>query len=182
MKSFYTFLFLVFLAATSVAQKPAKINWMSWDEAVAANSESPRLIFVDTYTDWCGWCKKMDASTFSNPVIADYMNEHYYAVKMDAEMKDTIVFNGYTFVNPQPNRKRSTHQLAASLLDNKLSYPSFVFLNAEFQRIQILPGYKGPKDFEPIIRYFVEGASKGVEYEEYMGSFVSLFSGSEQAN
>ncbi len=182
MNSFYTLFFLFAFALNTVAQAPAKINWMSWNEAVAANNDEPRFIFVDTYTDWCGWCKKMDASTFANPVIAEYMNEHYYAVKMDAEMKDTIEFNGYTFVNPQPDRKRSTHQLAASLLDNKLSYPSFIFLNAEFQRIQILPGYKAPKQFEPIMRYFVEGASQGVQYEDYMSNFVSLFPAPEQAN
>lgn len=165
-----------------LAQHHGKVNWMSWEEAVAANEKEPRMIVVDTYTDWCGWCKKMDASTFSNQIIADYMNEHYYAVKMDAEMNDTIVFNGYTFVNPRPNARRSTHQLAASLLDNKLSYPSFVFLSPEFQRIQILPGYKSPKQWEPVIRYFVEGASKGVEYEDYMSSFESLFPKKEQAN
>lgn len=149
------------------------VRWMSWNEAVAANSEKPKLIFVDTYTDWCGWCKKMDATTFSHPVIAEYMNEHYYSVKMDAEMKDTIEFNGYTFVNPRPETRRSTHQLAASLLDNKLSYPSFIFLNQKFERMQILPGYKTAKQFEPIIRYFVEGASNGVQYEEYMKDFNS---------
>ena len=152
------------------------VKWMSWNEAVAANSKEPKMIFVDTYTDWCGWCKKMDASTFSHPVIADYMNEHYYAVKMDAEMKDTIVFNGYTFVNPNPQTRRSTHQLAASLLDNKLSYPSFVFLNPNFERMQILPGYKTAQQFEPIIRYFVEGATDGVKYEDYMKEFSSLIS------
>jgi len=94
---------------------------------------------------------------------------------MDAEMKDTINFNGYQFVNPNPDRKRSTHQLAASLLDNKLSYPSFVILTPKFERMQVLPGYKGAKDFEPIIRYFVEGATQGVEYAEYMKGFSSLY-------
>ena len=174
--------FVSFLITLSSVAQDHKVKWMSWDEAVEANQKEPRLIFVDTYTDWCGWCKKMDASTFSNPVIAAYMNEHYYSVKMDAEMKDTINFNGYTFVNPRPEARRSTHQLAASLLDNKLSYPSFIFLNSEFQRLQIIPGYKGPKQFEPIVRYFVEGATQGVQYEDYMSSFESLFPSANQAN
>ena len=180
MKFLSTVFFLSFFTFSLMAQDA--IKWMSWNEAVAANSKEPKLIFVDTYTDWCGWCKKMDASTFSNPVIADIMNEHYYAVKMDAEMKDTIEFNGYTFVNPNPNAKRSTHQLAASLLDNQLSYPSFVFLNQNFERIQILPGYKSPKQFEPIIRYFVEGAPNGVQYEDYLKEFNSMLTQNENAN
>jgi len=173
MKLFFTLIVSVLISLSSIAQ--SKVNWMSWDEAVAANEKSPKMIFVDTYTDWCGWCKKMDASTFADPVIAKYMNENYYSIKMDAEMTDTINFNGYQFVNPNPERKRSTHQLAASLLDNKLSYPSFVVLTSAFERMQILPGYKSAKDFEPIIRYFVEGASKGVEFTEYMKGFSSLY-------
>lgn len=149
---------------------------MSWEEAVAATKENPKHIFVDTYTSWCGWCKTMDRNTFANPVIASYMNEHYYSVKMDAEMKDTIVFNGHTFVNPKPNANRSAHQLAASLLDNRMSYPSFIILNQKVERIQIIPGYKSPQDFEPIIRYFIEGATKQQPYEEYMKDFDSLLS------
>lgn len=147
---------------------------MSWDEAVAAAKEQPKLIFVDTYTNWCGWCKTMDKNTFAHPVIAKYMNEHYYNVKMNAEMKDTIVFNGYTFVNPNPDGKRGAHQLAASLLDNKMSYPSFVFLTGAFERIHIQPGYMGPGEFERVIRYFVEGMPKGITHEQFLASFQSL--------
>tara|TARA_B110000046_G_scaffold183484_1_gene219687 strand:+ start:825 stop:1355 length:531 start_codon:yes stop_codon:yes gene_type:complete len=166
---------LVFFLISFSGFAQNKVNWISWNKAVTASAENPKMIFVDTYTDWCGWCKKMDASTFSDPVISKYMNENYYSVKMDAEMKDTIDFNGYQFVNPNPNGRRSTHQLAASLLDNKLSYPSFVILTPKFERMQILPGYKSAKDFEPIIRYFVEGASQGAEFEEYMKNFSSLY-------
>ena len=62
-----------------------KVQWMSFEEAVAKNKLEPKKIFVDVYTDWCGWCKKMDAGTFNNPVVAKYLNEKYYNVKLDAE-------------------------------------------------------------------------------------------------
>ena len=51
-----------------------KIQWMDFEEAVAANKKKPKKMFLDMYTDWCGWCKKMDQSTFINPVIVEYMN------------------------------------------------------------------------------------------------------------
>ena len=88
MKTAITFLAIII----SFGLNAQKVNWMSWDEAVEANKQNPKLIFVDVYTDWCGWCKKMDASTFGNPVIAKYMSENYYAVKFNAEGKDTINF------------------------------------------------------------------------------------------
>ena len=170
-KILFTLLVSTLLTSSLFAQT---INWMSWDEAVAANQKEPRLIFVDTYTDWCGWCKRMDQTTFKHPAIVKYMNEHYYAVKLDAEMKDTILFNGHMFVNQNPDAKRGTHTLAASLLDNKMSYPSFVFLNEQFQRLQIVPGYQQPKQFEIYMRYFNEAIPKGQNQEQFMANFESL--------
>jgi len=170
-----TLFFALVLTVSSVAAMAQQgIKWMTWDEAVAAAKKQPKPIFVDTYTDWCGWCKTMDRNTFAHPVIAKYMNEHYYAVKLNAEMKDTINFNGYTFVNPNPTAKRSTHQLAASLLDNKMSYPSFVFLNSNFERMHIQPGYLGPTDFEKVIRYFAEAVPKGQSQEQFLGEYRSM--------
>lgn len=147
---------------------------MTWDEAVDAVKKQPKPVFVDTYTDWCGWCKTMDRNTFAHPVIAKYMNEHYYAVKMNAEMKDTIHFNGYTFVNANPTARRSTHQLAASLLDNKLSYPSFVFLNGNFERMHIQAGYLNPQEFEKVMRYFVEAVPNGLSQQQFLSNYQSL--------
>lgn len=173
MKNIFLLLFSVTITISAAAQT-TKINWMSWDEAVAANKKEPRLIFVDTYTDWCGWCKRMDQTTFVHPVIVDYMNKYYYAVKLDAEMKDTINFNGYQFVNNNPGGKRSTHMLAASLLDNKMSYPSFVFLNEKFERLQIVPGYQQAPQFEIYMRFFKEAVPKGLSQEQYMANYKSL--------
>lgn len=173
MKNIFLLLFAVALTVSAHAQS-GKINWMSWEEAVEANKKEPRLIFVDTYTDWCGWCKRMDQTTFIHPVIVEYMNKHYYAVKLDAEMSDTITFNGYQFVNNNPGGRRSTHQLAASLLDNKMSYPSFIFLNEKFERLQIVPGYQQAPQFEIYMRFFKEAVPQGLTQEKYMSTFQSL--------
>ena len=58
-------------------------------------------MFIDVYTDWCGWCKRMDASTFKDPTVAAYLNANFYPVKLNAETRDTITFNGKTYTNSQ---------------------------------------------------------------------------------
>ena len=83
---------------------PNGIHWMSFEQAVALNDKAPKKIFIDTYTQWCGWCKRMDASTFKDTAVVRYMNDHYYAVKLDAETKDTIRFKGNLFINLNTNR------------------------------------------------------------------------------
>lgn len=117
------------------------IQWLSWKEAVVKNKTMPKKIFIDVYTEWCGWCKKMDASTFLDTNIVHYINEHYYAVKFDAEQSDTIRYDGQDFVL-RKNGRKGIHELAEALLDGKLTYPSYVFLTSDFERIMISQGYK----------------------------------------
>ncbi len=124
-----------------VNEEENAINWLSWDEAMELNKENPRKIFIDVYTDWCGWCKRMDKSTFIDPEVVSYMNVHFYAIKLDAEQKEDIVWNGNTFKYKKGGR-RGVHELAYSLLDGKLGYPAFVYLDEEYSRIMISPGFK----------------------------------------
>lgn len=124
----------------------APVQWKGFDAAVSANAQQPKLIFIDVYTDWCGWCKVMDNKTFSQPEVADFMNEHFHNVKMNAETEGPINFNGqaYTLVS---NGNRMIHTLAASLLDGQLSYPSYVYLTPNFERITISKGFKPADQF-----------------------------------
>jgi thioredoxin-related protein len=149
----------------------AKIKWLDIEEAAALNQKKPKKFFIDTYTDWCGWCKKMDASTFVNPVIVEYMNQHFYAVKFNAERKDTVVFNGKTYVNPNPTGSRSSHELAVELLGGRMSYPSFVFLDEKLGKITIVPGYRKAPEFETILNYFGSDAYKTQKWEEFSPGF-----------
>ena len=164
-----TFLFCSYLGfsqdqATQISNNA--ITWMSWDEMVKAQETERKKVFLDVYTDWCGWCKKMDASTFLDPNIAAVMNSGFYAVKLDAEMKETLEFNGYTFTNPNPGTKRSTHQFAVSLLDGQLSYPSFVILDENFTRQHIIKGFQQVEPLLGTLIFFK--TNEFVRYNQYL--------------
>lgn len=147
------------------------IKWYSFEEAFELNKKNPKKIFVDVYTDWCGWCKKMDATTFSHPIIAEYMNKNFYPVKLNAERTDTVYLEGKMYVNPNPGARRSSHQLAVSLLQGKMSYPSYVFINEKNEWLTVVPGYVKPQSFEPIIRFFGDGDYLNKTWEEYTKTF-----------
>lgn len=116
---------------------------MSFSEAIKANSgDDKKKIFVDVYTDWCGWCKVMDRSTFQDSTIIGYMNKYFHAVKLNAEMKDTLVFNNYTWTNPNPQANRSPHSIAKAMLNDEMSYPTFVMLDENFNRMDMQKGFK----------------------------------------
>ena len=160
------------------AQKKG-VKWYTFEEAVELNQKEQRKIFIDIYTDWCGWCKKMDANTFSHPTIAKILNEHYYAVKFDAESRDTIVFAGQQFIN-KGNSARSPHQLAIALLQGKMSYPSVAYMNENNQRLTAVPGYFTPERLEPILRFFADDAFKSKSFEEFQKNFQSEITADKQ--
>ncbi|MDE6515199.1 MAG: DUF255 domain-containing protein, partial [Bacteroidales bacterium] len=102
---------MVVIAATAIVSSATgrlraqeRINWFQFEQALEMNQARAeqglpvKKIFVDVYTDWCGWCKRLDATTFANPEIIKYMNEHFIAVKLNAERQDTVVINGQAFV------------------------------------------------------------------------------------
>ena len=167
---FFTLAILVLLLfpATISAQK---VEWLSWEEALALSESDaePKKIFVDVYTDWCGWCKKMDKDTFQNEAVAAYMKEYFYIVKMDAEGKDPIDFQGKTF-KYVPSGRRGYHELAAALLQGKMSYPTVVFLDEKLNMLSPVPGYQKAKPFLKIAKYFGDNIYKDKDWKSYSDS------------
>lgn len=144
------------------------VEWLSWEEAIdkVESDNTPKKIFVDVYTDWCGWCKKMDKDTFANPEVAAYMRDKFYMVKLDGEGKEDIDYNGRTFKFVEAGR-RGYHELAAALLQNRFSYPTGVFLNEKQQLLSPVPGYQGPDNFLKVARYFGDNIFETTPWEEY---------------
>ncbi len=125
------------LFTTNFVQAQDKIEWLKFEEAVAATEANPKMLFVDVYTDWCGWCKKMDKETFTDPAVIKYINEKFYAVKMDAEDdKRTFDFKG---------KKYTEAKMAAAM--RVQSYPNFVIIDPTLMNITQLPGYREPVPF-----------------------------------
>lgn len=159
---------ILFINANAQEHASNKINWMSFEEAVKLNETQPKKIFIDVYTDWCGWCTKMDQTTFTDQDIINYINENFYAVKFNAEQSESIEFNGHTFTNtPSQGGRKNTHQLAAALLQGKVSYPSYVFMNENNQLLTAVPGYADAKNFMPILKYFGSNAFKTMDWNEF---------------
>lgn len=159
--------FLLFIGLQASAQD---IKWLTWNEAVklSQTDAKPKKMFIDVYTDWCGWCKKMDKETFQNPEVSKYMQENFYMVKLDAEGKDPIEYKGNTF-KFVPSGRNGYHELAAALLQGRLSYPTVVFLDEEMNMLSPVPGYQTVEPFMEIARYFGDNIYKDKDWKSYAG-------------
>lgn len=171
---------LVFVSATFITlsfvtpdqPKPANpgIKWMTWREMQDAQKKQPRKIMVDVYTSWCGWCKRMDASTFTNPVIVNYVNDNFYAVKFDAETKEDINFRGrdYKYVS---QGMQGYNELAAEILNNQMSYPTSVYFDEKLDEIFPVPGYQESRMFETVLNYVATNSYKTAKFDDYQKNF-----------
>lgn len=152
-----------------------KLKWLSWQEMVKLNEKTPKNIFIDFYTSWCGWCKVMDKNTFEDPIVAEMMAKYFYCVKFDAERRDTISFldRDWYFI---PGGRNGYHELAAYFMQNQLSYPTFCVLTPDYKLITPLKGYITVPQFEPIISYLGQDLwmpSKNQDLEAYKQSYKS---------
>ena len=171
---------IVLLGVTKVNAQE-KINWISMTEALTAQKENPKKIFMDVYTVWCGPCKLLDKRTFANKDVIQFVNENYYAVKFNAEGTEEIYYNDFKYTNPnyQEGRKgrNSQHLLAHAL--KITGYPSMVFFKDDGKLIQTLVGYRTPEQLEIYLKMIANDdylkLTTNKAWEEYQEKFEGTF-------
>jgi len=140
-----------------VAAAPAGVAWCSWNEGLAAAAGTGKPVIVDVYTDWCGWCKRMDRDTYSRADVSAYVNRHFVMVRLNAESNERVTYAGQTLTG---------RTLAGGF--QVTGYPTTIFLRASGEHLVNVPGYLSPEKFMKLVRYIGDGAmDRGVKWEEY---------------
>ncbi len=152
---------------TSKTPVSEKLKWYSMKEALELHKKKPKKIIVDVYTGFCNACKVMNKTSFHDPKLIEYLNEHYYLVDFNAESKDPITFNSNTYQNTGANGF-PFHSLSLVLTRNNLVLPSLCILDENLQIVDVVGFYLSGKSLDPIVHYFGDNAYKTKKWEEYL--------------
>jgi uncharacterized protein YyaL (SSP411 family) len=67
------------------------IQWHEWgEEAFAAAAKDDKPILLDIGAVWCHWCHVMDRESYENPTLAEVINQHFIAVKVDRDERPDV--------------------------------------------------------------------------------------------
>lgn len=137
-------------ASTSLA-------WNTFDEGMALARQSNKKLLVDVYTDWCGWCKRMDSEVYTDQDVINALQRKFVLVKLNAESDKSVTYDGRTFTEAQ---------FAGSI--GVTGYPSTLFFESNGKPITLLPGFVPPPKFLPVLRYIGDDHYQSLSFEEYL--------------
>ena len=113
-------------------------GWIAdYDEAVKLAKAEKKDLFVDfTGSDWCIWCKRLDAEIFSKTEFKDYVKDKYQLVEVD-----------FPQTKPLPKKKAEAHDALAQKYKVE-GFPTVLVLDGDGKVLGRL-GYVegGPKAF-----------------------------------
>jgi uncharacterized protein YyaL (SSP411 family) len=136
---------LVAFCVMSLSFKPQnELKWYSFNEGYELAQKTGKVMLVDVYTDWCGWCKRMDRDTYSKPEIIEYINTHYIPIKFNPEITN-LTYN-------YKNRQLNGMELMGAIGNNEIrGYPATVFLLPVKDTYKVVPGYYDATRFQTLL-------------------------------
>lgn len=152
---------------------PKKVKWTTFEKIEPLKGK--KMVMVELYTPWCGWCTRMERNTFDDPNIAKFINKNFHSIKFNAESQDILTFLGKSYSFDKKATSRGRHELASMLMvgNKKQGYPTIAFLDENYNLIQAIPGYKNAQEFEIIMHFFAEKHYETKDWNEFVKQFKS---------
>ena len=67
------------------------VHWVPWSEAAFARARGEdKPILMDVGAVWCHWCHVMDHESYDDPAVAEIINRHFVAIKVDRDERPDI--------------------------------------------------------------------------------------------
>jgi len=144
--------------ASAAAAVSSTIRWMKYDEGLALAKKLNKKVLVEFTAKWCGWCKKMQATTFKDTGVISLIDKYFVPVSVDGDSKDTLNIEGW--LTTEAGLTKDTYRVSG--------YPTFWFLTSTGDMIAPLSGYREAPVLLDILDYLKDDQYKTVTFQAYM--------------
>jgi thioredoxin-related protein len=134
------------------------LQWTGWDAGLRNAAATHRPILVDVYTDWCGWCRRMDRDVYARDDVREYLSRRFVTVRLDAESTNPASYSAHHYTESS---------LAARF--RVTGYPTTVFLKPDGEHLVNVPGYVSADRFLLLLQYIGDGhLERGVSFDDFV--------------
>ncbi len=135
---------MAFFVITAFKADNTEVKWMDFNEGYALAKKKNKIMLVDVYTEWCGWCKKMDRDAYAKPAISQVLNTDFVSVKFNPEITNvTYSYEGKSYTGEQLAGVISNYQISG--------YPTTIFIYPKQKKSEVVVGYKNAEQMAPIL-------------------------------
>ena len=131
-------------------------DWLSMKDAVDAAQANSDIILIHSYTEWCGWCRELDNTTYTDDTVQNYLAEHFKVTRLDIENDAQIEFFGGWVTMSE-----------LGMAFDVRTTPTTVFMDSEGNYITKAPSFFPPDQFLLVLRYVKERAYDMMSFPDY---------------
>ena len=140
MKKGFVIVLLMVFASTFVS---AQVKWYSWNEGYAKAKKENKIVVMDVYTEWCGWCKVMDKKTYTHATVISKMASAFIAIKINPETDKNLTYDGKVYTG-----KELVDLLSKNMVEG---YPTTIFFYLKSKKVYLEVGYLATEKFIPLL-------------------------------
>lgn len=140
----------------------ADVQWTNLELAVAKAADQQKAILVDVYTDWCGWCKKMDKEVFADPAVSEILASRFATAKVNGESRESFTFKG-----------QKTDGVGIARSFGVRGYPAIIFLDSKGEMLTMIPGFMDAQKFLPVVLFIGNKEYEKMEWDAYLAAYTA---------
>ena len=134
------------LSPVQAADTPV-INWLSYDKGMALGKSQQKKVFINFFATWCSFCRMMDTKTFTDAAVVNYLNDNFVPVKVDVDQEQEVAAQ----YNIRP-------------------LPDMWFVSEKGEAIGNKPGFTGPEDMLPVLKFIQTDSYLKMSYQQFLDS------------
>jgi len=128
---------------SSATPTATTITWYPYEVGLKRAETAKKQTLIDFSTAWCGYCKKMDKETFTDPRVIKFVNDNFVAIRVDGDSKREFSVDGFTTTETQLTKAEYGVR----------GFPTFWFLESNGSKIGQMPGYLPADDFLGLLEH-----------------------------